>query len=190
MAFRTWPERTFVDWHPAPQRQLVTVLSGELVVTCGDGSSHTFRAGDLRLVEDIDGGGVTTKGHTTVFASSGAPCVTATVALEDQQPGRAALGVAPPTAGTSSLSGQVAIVTGGAEGIGGGISRRLAQAGAHVLVADINADLAQATVDEIRAAGGVADALGVDVGDSAAVEGMVGRAVELWGRLDILVNNG
>ena len=55
---------------------------------------------------------------------------------------------------------------------------------------DINAGLAQATVDEIRAAGGVADALGVDVGDSAAVEGMVGRAVELWGRLDILVNNG
>ena len=52
------------------------------------------------------------------------------------------------------FSGQVAVVTGGALGIGGGISRRLAAAGAHVVLADINSDAASATHEEIVAAGG------------------------------------
>jgi NAD(P)-dependent dehydrogenase (short-subunit alcohol dehydrogenase family) len=50
---------------------------------------------------------------------------------------------------TARLAGQVAVVTGGALGIGGGISRRLAAAGAHVVVADIDADAGAATRDEI-----------------------------------------
>ena len=49
------------------------------------------------------------------------------------------------------FSGQVAVVTGGALGIGGGISRRLAAAGAHVVLADINSDAASATHEEIVA---------------------------------------
>ncbi|MBE1548758.1 NAD(P)-dependent dehydrogenase (short-subunit alcohol dehydrogenase family) [Mycobacterium sp. OAS707] len=52
------------------------------------------------------------------------------------------------------FTGQVAIVTGGAQGIGGGISRRLAAAGAHVVLNDIDADAAAATREEITTAGG------------------------------------
>ena len=68
--------------------------------------------------------------------------------------------------------GQVAVVTGGALGIGGGISRRLAAAGAHVVLADINSDAASATHEEIVVAAVTKTALAVD--DS---------------RVDILVNN-
>ena len=87
------------------------------------------------------------------------------------------------------LRDQVAIVTGGALGIGGATSSRLAQEGAKVLVADINTDAAETSVEAIRASGDTAEAFHVDVGSHQDVKAMVLRAVELWGRLDILVNN-
>lgn len=88
-----------------------------------------------------------------------------------------------------TLMDRVAIVTGGGQGIGGATARRLAQAGAQVLIADFDVDAAQANVAQIRASGGVAELLKTDVSQAAEIEAMVTCAVDLWGRLDILVNN-
>jgi NAD(P)-dependent dehydrogenase (short-subunit alcohol dehydrogenase family) len=84
---------------------------------------------------------------------------------------------------------QVAIVTGGAQGIGGAIARRLAADGAKVLIADIDLDTATQNVEKIRQAGGVAETVTVDVGQPEQIQTMVAKAIEWWGRLDILVNN-
>ena len=89
----------------------------------------------------------------------------------------------------SGFAGRAAIVTGGAAGIGGATARRLAQDGASVLVADIDLASAQANAAAIRAAGNSAEAFAADVGSHDDIAAMVNRAVELWGRLDILVNN-
>ncbi len=66
------------DWHPAPQRQFVIILSGQLEIGFEDGSKKIFGPGDARLVEDITG-----KGHTTI-ALGHEPCVTATIGLRNQ----------------------------------------------------------------------------------------------------------
>ena len=87
------------------------------------------------------------------------------------------------------LSGQVAIVTGGAQGLGGATATRLAEEGAKVLVADIDLEKARAKVERIRSQDNEAEALRVDVGMPADVKAMVEAAVDRWGRLDILVNN-
>ena len=87
------------------------------------------------------------------------------------------------------LGERVAIVTGGARGIGGATSRRLAEEGAKVPVADIDVTGAAANVAGMRRAGGTAEALRVDVGSNDDIEAMVKRTIELWGRLDVLVNN-
>lgn len=87
------------------------------------------------------------------------------------------------------LSGRVAVVTGGAQGLGGATARRLAEEGARVLVADIDLETAQANVDRIRAHGDEAEAVRVDVGKHADIKAMVDAAVGSWGRLDILCNN-
>src|SRR4051812_33544441 len=89
----------------------------------------------------------------------------------------------------SSVQGKVAIVTGGAMGIGGATARRFAKEGAKVLIADVNADAAQANADRIKQAGGTAIGAQFDVSQQDDVRGMVERAVGEWGRLDILVNN-
>lgn len=87
------------------------------------------------------------------------------------------------------LKDQVAIVTGGAQGLGGSISRRLAEEGARVLIADIDLDTAEANAAGIREAGGVALALHTDVSQGTDIRQAVEEAVEQWDRLDILVNN-
>ncbi len=87
------------------------------------------------------------------------------------------------------LAGQVAIVTGGANGLGGAISQRLAEEGARVLIADIAVDAAQTKVREITEAGNEAEALAVDVSVHADLAHMVETTVAKWGQLDILVNN-
>ena len=87
------------------------------------------------------------------------------------------------------LQGQVAIVTGGALGIGGAAARRLAQEGAKTLIADIDLDAANANAQRIRDAGGAAEVTRADVGSHDDIRRMIERAVDLWGRLDILVNN-
>jgi NAD(P)-dependent dehydrogenase (short-subunit alcohol dehydrogenase family) len=87
------------------------------------------------------------------------------------------------------LENRVAIVTGGAQGIGGATARRLAEEGARVLVADVDGAVALRNVETIRAAGGTAEPLECDVGTEAGVRDMVERAVSLWGKLDVIVNN-
>lgn len=76
--FGVRPPGELQDWHPAPQRQFVIILSGALEIGFEDGSKKVFKAGDARLVEDTTG-----KGHTTI-AIGGEPCVTATIGLRDQ----------------------------------------------------------------------------------------------------------
>jgi NAD(P)-dependent dehydrogenase (short-subunit alcohol dehydrogenase family) len=89
----------------------------------------------------------------------------------------------------SRFDGQVAIITGGALGIGGATARKLASEGAKVFIADINDAAAAANVETIQQAGGTAAASHVDVSISADIARMVNEAVDLYGRLDILVQN-
>ncbi len=85
------------------------------------------------------------------------------------------------------LDGRAAIITGGG-GLGTPIAHGLIASGASVLIADRDGDRAERLADELRAAGGDALAMQVDVLDEAQVDGMVQRAVDQWGRLDILIN--
>jgi 3-oxoacyl-[acyl-carrier protein] reductase len=87
------------------------------------------------------------------------------------------------------LRDKVAIVTGGANGIGASICATLAAEGARVIVADVNGELAQAKADEIVANGSQAIAVSVDVIDEHAVNALFKAAVARWGTVDILVNN-
>ena len=88
-----------------------------------------------------------------------------------------------------SLAGKIAVVTGGAQGIGQAVAAMLARDGADVVVADIEASRCEETVNLIRQAGRKALALGVNVGEWDQVKSMADRIVQEWGRVDILVNN-
>ncbi|MDQ0323658.1 NAD(P)-dependent dehydrogenase (short-subunit alcohol dehydrogenase family) [Pararhizobium capsulatum DSM 1112] len=87
------------------------------------------------------------------------------------------------------LEGKVAIVTGAGSGIGAAVSRQLADEGAEVVVADINAEAANEIAAAIRSEGGRARDFVVDVGDSDSVQRLVDFAVETCGGLDLAVNN-
>jgi D-sorbitol dehydrogenase (acceptor) len=87
------------------------------------------------------------------------------------------------------LEGKVAIVTGGAQGMGRAIARRFATEGARVVIADLQPDVAAATAEEIKGEGGQAVSVAVDVRNQEQVQAMVDTAVREFGGLDILVNN-
>ncbi|MBK9714942.1 MAG: L-iditol 2-dehydrogenase [Kouleothrix sp.] len=87
------------------------------------------------------------------------------------------------------LQGKVAIVTGGASGMGKAICLRYAKEGASVVVADMNLAGAQKVAEEISGSGGKAVAAQVDVRNQQQVQAMVDTAVREFGGLDILVNN-
>ncbi|MEX1248203.1 MAG: SDR family oxidoreductase [Anaerolineales bacterium] len=87
------------------------------------------------------------------------------------------------------LSGRVAVVTGGAGLLGRQFCHTLAEAGAAVLVADLNQSAAQAVAKEVATGGRKAEAQTTDVGDEDSVKAMVAAAVRHFGRLDILVNS-
>jgi 3-oxoacyl-[acyl-carrier protein] reductase len=86
------------------------------------------------------------------------------------------------------LSGRVAVITGGASGIGAATGDLLAGVGAAVVVADLNADGAEATASKLRDAGAKAIGVATDVTKRADVAALVQRAVEEFGRLDIMCN--
>ncbi len=75
--FQTSPPGRFVDWHPAPRRQYVISLSGQIEIGLGDGSTSRYGHGDARLVEDTTG-----QGHTTRVVGD-QPSITAVVPLAD-----------------------------------------------------------------------------------------------------------
>jgi 3alpha(or 20beta)-hydroxysteroid dehydrogenase len=88
-----------------------------------------------------------------------------------------------------SLTGKVALVTGAAGGIGEACARALADAGAGVMLTDIDADAAARVAADIRAAGGVAHSMRQDVCDEDLWSTVVAATVERIGGLDVLVNN-
>jgi 2-dehydro-3-deoxy-D-gluconate 5-dehydrogenase len=88
-----------------------------------------------------------------------------------------------------SLQGKVAIVTGGAKGIGRAIAYRLAEAGAQVLVADFDEAAAQQTAEEYTQKGWAMRAIKTDVSSEVDIKAMIQKAVDDFGTVDILVNN-
>lgn len=87
------------------------------------------------------------------------------------------------------LSGRVAVVTGGNGGIGLGMARGLAGAGAAIVVAARNRAKSEAALAELALVGGQSAFIPLDVADPASCRAMVDEIVERFGRLDILVNN-
>lgn len=87
------------------------------------------------------------------------------------------------------FQGQVALTTGGGGGIGQAACLAFAQAGAKVMVVDINAEAASSTVNMIRSAGGEADSFAADVSRAAEVQAYVAHTLASFGRLDFFFNN-
>ncbi len=89
-----------------------------------------------------------------------------------------------------SFAGKVAVVTGGARGIGRAIAEVLAQRGASVVIADLQAELAQSAAAEVAAASGQkVVAVAVDVSSFASAQALIEKIMAEFGRVDILVNN-
>jgi NAD(P)-dependent dehydrogenase (short-subunit alcohol dehydrogenase family) len=87
------------------------------------------------------------------------------------------------------LTDRVSIITGAASGIGKSLAKGLAEAGSHIVVADINESGAQRTCEEIRKIGVHAMPVKVDITDEEQTEEMVRRVEERFGRIDVLINN-
>ena len=87
------------------------------------------------------------------------------------------------------LNEKVALVTGGGRGVGRGVCIRLAQEGAHVVVNDYHEERAARVADEIVKAGGRALPVRADITEMDQVRTMVARAAEVFGPIDVLVNN-
>ncbi len=84
---------------------------------------------------------------------------------------------------------KVILITGASSGIGEGIARELGTAGATVLLGARRQDRTEAVARDIVRAGGKAEAMAVDVTDRKAMTAFAQRAIETWGRIDVLVNN-
>src|SRR3989344_6493220 len=94
-----------------------------------------------------------------------------------------------PLSNIIDLSGKTAIVTGGAMGIGFGIAYRLAEAGANVVVADLNEEVGTASAKQLRDSGWQAEFVKPDVADEKQVTDAVSFAEKTYGGGGILVNN-
>lgn len=93
------------------------------------------------------------------------------------------------TTGLFDLTGHIALVTGGGSGLGAAIARSFSGQGATVILADVRSDRAEQLAEQLRDSGAHAEALALDVTDSAAVQHTVDDIVAHHGRLDILVNS-
>jgi len=87
------------------------------------------------------------------------------------------------------LAGKVALVTGGAQGIGRSVALLLGRNGADIVISDINLEKAEETANEVQAIGRKAMAMKVNVANLGEVERMVEAIIEKFGKIDILVNN-
>jgi NAD(P)-dependent dehydrogenase (short-subunit alcohol dehydrogenase family) len=87
------------------------------------------------------------------------------------------------------LNGKVALITGGAEGIGGAAVRLFAREGAKVVFCDVNGEAAERTLAEVRDAGGEVSFCAADVSREEQVSALVKHAVDTYGRLDCALNN-
>ncbi len=88
-----------------------------------------------------------------------------------------------------SLEGRVAVVTGGGMGIGEGIARELAAAGAAVVVSDVNDDAGEQSASKLKEAGARAMYVHCDSSNEDEVKGLIEAAVREFGKLDVMVNN-
>jgi 3-oxoacyl-[acyl-carrier protein] reductase len=88
-----------------------------------------------------------------------------------------------------SLKGKLALVTGGAQGIGRAIAIKFAREGVDVAIADLNVDLAQDVLAEMRDFGVTAEVFETDVSDSSQAEELINKTIKRFSRIDILVNN-
>ena len=91
--------------------------------------------------------------------------------------------------GTIRFTDKVALITGGASGIGRATANRLAAEGAHVIIADKNVDMANQAVSEIQDAGGKALFVEIDLADDESVQAAAQEVAEKFSALHILVNN-
>ncbi len=87
------------------------------------------------------------------------------------------------------LSGKVAVITGGARGIGEGIAYRYAEEGASIVIADLKEKEAAETISRIESSVSKAIFIKTDVADTASIEDMVSKTIKTFGKIDILVNN-
>lgn len=87
------------------------------------------------------------------------------------------------------LAGKVAVITGGARGIGKAIASRFSSEGAAILIADKDVNGAEKAISEINEEGGVANLISADVSNRGDATAIISRAVQLYGGVDILVNN-
>ncbi|HTW84106.1 MAG TPA: SDR family oxidoreductase [Candidatus Sulfotelmatobacter sp.] len=87
------------------------------------------------------------------------------------------------------VSGKVALITGSSRGIGRAIAERMAEMGAKVVISSRKADACEEVAAAIRAKGGTAIAHAASISDRAALQGLVDRTIDEWGRIDVLVCN-
>ena len=88
-----------------------------------------------------------------------------------------------------TLDGQVAIVTGGATGIGYGTAKRLGAEGAHIVIVDVDVSLGEQSASELSARGVECRLVMGDVAEEETARSAAEEAISAWGRIDILVNN-